>query len=206
MLLLGFLFTIQIRSQASAQRYLSGQDNTSLALLITGLSQANNRLVQAQVDANDQQNRLLADLGSNDQSAPALQRQLTQLQIINGSVAVHGPGVRLSIGFKLQSFELQDLANVLRQLGAEAVAIDAHRVVASTVIADANGAATIDGEKATTPYTLLAIGDPTALEAGAKEIVGTLSPRGSVVLVTESDIHISAVSKAGPIVYSSYGG
>jgi len=202
---LGFLFTIQIRSQASAQRYLSGQDNTSLALLVTGLSQANNRLLQSEIDANEQESRLRADLASHNQSAPALQKELTQLEIINGTVAVHGPGVRLSIDFKLQSFEIQDLVNALRQLGAEAVAINSHRVIASTVVGARSGAITIDGDQISTPYALLAIGDLTNLEAGVKDIVGTLSPRGSVSMVTEADIHISAVTSARPIVYSSYG-
>ena len=51
---LGFLFAVQVRSEATAQQYLSSQDNVTLGLLITGLSQANNRLVLARVELSNQ--------------------------------------------------------------------------------------------------------------------------------------------------------
>ena len=205
-LVLGLLFTIQVRSEANAQRYLDQQDNVTLGLLITGLSQANNRLLLARVDLAQQEQQLQADLSGHDQHAPALRRELTQLQIVNGLVPVHGPGVQLTIGFKLQSFELEDLSNAFRQLGTEALSINGHRVTARTAFGDKGGQATIDGGAVTAPFTVLAIGDPAELSSGAQEILASLKPRGRVSLQQLATVHINALAPERPAVYSTFGG
>ena len=203
-LVLGFLFTIQVRSQAVAEQYLEQQDNVSLGLLITGLSQANNRLVLARVDLAEQQQRLTQDVQSKSTEPPSLSQELNQLQVVNGNVPVSGPGVQLQIGFKLQAFELQDLANVLRQLGAEAIAINGRRVTARTAFVDSGGHVEVDEEAISAPFTVSAIGDPTALGAGGQDIVAQLKPRGAVTLQQIPTIRIAAVVAQRPVVYGSF--
>jgi len=204
-LLLGFLFTIQVRSQDTVQTYLQGQDNVSLGLLITALSQANNRLVLQRVDVSQQVERLQADLASGSSAAPALQAQLTDLEVLEGRLPVHGPGVQMTIGFKLQAFELEDLGNSLRQLGAEAVQVNGRRVTARTVYADRGSGVAIDGRAVSAPFTVLAIGDPATLLGGAQDLVTQLSPRGSVTLTQLADVDVSATAPQRPAVYSSFG-
>ena len=203
-LLLGFLFTIQVRSQDTAQRYLASQDNVSLGLLITALSQANNRLVLERVDVSQQIQRLQADVTSGA-AAPALQAQLTRLQVVAGKVGVHGPGVQLTIDFKLRAFELQDLSNSLRQLGAEAVQMNNHRITARTVFGERGSAVTIDGETVAAPYTIRAVGDPQALGTGAQDLVTQLSPRGGVALNQGADVRVDATVPQRPTVYAGFG-
>ncbi|MDQ6748064.1 MAG: hypothetical protein M3010_08190, partial [Candidatus Dormibacteraeota bacterium] len=91
-LVLGFLFAVQVRSQATAQRYLTGQDNVSLGLLITGLSESNQRLADARGEAQGQVQQLTAEAASGGNPAPTLRRELTTLEIVDGTVPVHGPG------------------------------------------------------------------------------------------------------------------
>jgi uncharacterized protein YlxW (UPF0749 family) len=201
---LGFFFTVQVRSQAAADRLLSGQDNVTLGLLITGLAQSNQHLVQARGDLSQEEQQLAAAANSPNTARQQLQHQLSQLQIVNGTVPVHGPGVELQVAFKMQAFEIQDLGNALRQLGAEALSVNNHRLTARTVIGERSGALVIDGEPVTAPYDFLAIGDPPQLASGAGQLVTQLRSRGLVSLDQLPDLHITSVVPDRPQVYSTF--
>jgi uncharacterized protein YlxW (UPF0749 family) len=201
-LILGFAFTIQVRSQATAERLLSGQDNVTLALLINGLAQSNEQLVQTRSDLTSEAQKLQAAADSNRSVAPALTDQLTQLQVLDGTVPVHGQGISISIGFKMQPFELQDLGNSLRQLGAEATAVNGQRLTAKSVIGSKDGNLTVDGNTINAPYHLQVIGDSSKLSTGAKSVVATLKTRGDVQVDATPDVRISAIVPARPEVYS----
>jgi uncharacterized protein YlxW (UPF0749 family) len=202
---LGFFFTVQVRSQAAADRLLSGQDNVTLGLLITGLAQSNQHLLQARSDLSQQEQRLAAAATSPNSANQQLQEQLSGLQIVNSTVPVHGPGVDMTVGFTMQTFELQDLTNAMRQLGAEALSVNDNRVTARSVIGSKNGTLTIDGRTISAPYALLAIGDPPQLASGAAQLVTQLRSRGQVSLTQQADIHITSVVPERPVVYSSFG-
>jgi uncharacterized protein YlxW (UPF0749 family) len=202
---LGFFFTVQVRSQATADQLLSGQDNVTLGLLITGLAQSNERLVQARSDLSAQEQQLAASATSPNSARQQLNRQLSELQVINGTTPVHGPGVEMKVGFTMQTFELQDLANALRQLGAEALSVNELRLTARSVIGEKNGVLTIDGETVNAPYDFRAIGDPVQLSSGATQLLTQLKSRGPVSLDQQADIHVSAIVTERPLVYSSFG-
>jgi uncharacterized protein YlxW (UPF0749 family) len=202
---LGFFFTVQVRSQASADRLLSGQDNVTLGLLITGLAQSNQHLAQARGDLSQVEQRLAASATSPNSASQQLQEQLSRLQVINATVPVRGPGVELTVGFAMQPFELQDLTNAMRQLGAEALSMNDSRVTAKSVIGGKNGKLTVDGRTISAPYDFLAIGDPPQLAAGASQLVTQLKSRGQVSLDQQADIHIASVVPERPVVYSSFG-
>lgn len=203
-LALGFFFTVQVRSQATADRLLSGQDNVTLGLLITGLAQSNQQLIQSRGDLSAQEQRLAASATSPNSADQELHRQLSELQIINGDVPVHGPGVELRIAFTMQSFELQDLTNALRQVGAEALAVNDHRLTARSVIGEKDGAVTVDGATVPAPYDFLAIGNPAQLLTGADQLGTQLKSRGTVILSQQADVHISGVVASRPEVYSTF--
>jgi uncharacterized protein YlxW (UPF0749 family) len=203
---LGFFFTVQVRSQAAADQLLSGQDNVTLGLLITGLAQSNQRLVQARSDLGQQERQLAVSATSPNSATQQLNQQLSQLQIINGTVPVHGPGLELKVGFTMQSFELQDLANAMRQLGAEAMSVNDRRVTARTVIVEKNGAVNIDGKSMSAPYDFLVIGDPAQLFSGASQLLTQLKARGNASLVQQGDVRITALVTERPQVYSNFGG
>jgi uncharacterized protein YlxW (UPF0749 family) len=202
---LGFFFTVQVRSQATADQLLSGQDNVTLGLLITGLAQSNQRLVEARSDLGRQEQQLAASATSPNSASQQLRQQLSELQVINGTVPVHGPGVEMKVGFAMRSFELQDLANAMRQLGAEAISINDRRLTARTVIGETNRALTIDGKPMPAPYDLLVVGDPAQLISGAGQLLAQLKARGNATLAQQADIHIAAVVPERPQVYSNFG-
>jgi uncharacterized protein YlxW (UPF0749 family) len=202
---LGFVFTVQVRSQAAADRLLSGQDNVTLGLLITGLAQSNQHLVQARGDLSQEEQQLAAAANSPNSARQQLQQQLSRLQIVNGTIPVHGPGVELRVSFKMQAFEIQDLSNALRQLGAEALSVNDHRLTARTVIGDSNGTLMIDGQPVSAPYDFLAIGDPPQMASGAGQLVTQLRSRGQVSLDQQADLRITSSVPDRPQVYSTFG-
>ncbi len=68
--------------------------------------------------------------------------------------------------------DLQILANGLWQAGAEAVAINGHRLSSLTAIRSAGDAITVDFRSLTRPYRVEAIGDPRTLPARFVETAG----------------------------------
>ncbi|GAA1831803.1 DUF881 domain-containing protein [Microlunatus capsulatus] len=126
-----------------------------------------------------------AALGS-DGTAQQLEGQIATLGPVAGTVAVTGPGVVVVVddapeaadaaepGDRVLDLDLQILANGLWQAGAEAVAVNGHRLSALTAIRSAGDAITVDYRSLNRPYRVEAIGDPRTLPAGFAE-----SPAGA---------------------------
>jgi len=202
---LGFLFAVQVRSQATAQAYLTGQDNVSLGLLITGLSQSNQQLADARGEVQQQLAALRVEAATGTNPAGTLGQELTQLEVADGTVPVHGPGLVLTVSFALHDYEVQDLANALRQSGAEAIELNGHRVTARSVIGEKSGQATVDGQSITAPYAVSAVGDPAKLASGAESISASLKARGGVNVDQQADIKIAVTVPERPVIYSNFG-
>jgi uncharacterized protein YlxW (UPF0749 family) len=116
-----------------------------------------------------------------DAAAQRLEREIATLGPRTGAVAVTGPGVVVVVddaagpdagaeaGDQVLDLDLQVLANGLWQAGAEAVAINGHRLSSLTAIRSAGDAITVDYRSLTRPYRVEAIGDPRTLPAGFAE-------------------------------------
>ena len=101
--------------------------------------------------------------------------QLTGLGVDAGTIAVTGPGVAVTVddagysvgtsGGVILDTDLQLLANGLWQAGAEAVAVDGHRLTSLTAIRFAGEAITVDYRSLTPPYVIEAIGNPDTMPA-----------------------------------------
>lgn len=96
-----------------------------------------------------------------------------------GLTAVRGPGVQMvfsdatgtcSTGrvedCRIQDVDLQLATNVLWGLGAEAIAVNGERIIATTAIRSAGSSVLINYRVLTSPYTIEAIGDGEALRDG----------------------------------------
>jgi len=204
-LALGFVFVVQLRSQAVVARSLATQDDTSVALLIDDLNRANNQLTQ-QVDALTQQQAALQQaLASGGTDAKAIEGALTDLRVVNGEVPVHGPGLEIRIDGSIADFELEDALNSLRNAGAEAISLNGYRLVASTPIGTAAQGLEIDGHPVSSPFDLLAIGDPDQLGPAADLSASSLQTRVQVIIARQTDIAISGVITPKPMVYAEAG-
>lgn len=135
---------------------------------------------QLQAD-NGRRSRQIARLQTaaiGDQN-PALLARLAADGVSAGAVAVRGPGLRITVqdsaaasqdpehanpDQRVQDVDLQIAVNGLWASGAEAIAINGHRLTAVTAIRSAGSAILVDLIPLTSPYGIEAIGDPAHLE------------------------------------------
>lgn len=107
---------------------------------------------------------------------------MSTLDPVVGTVAVTGPGLQITVddadgttdGTRDQvlDVDLRTMVNGLWQSGAEAVAINGHRLSALTAIRGAGDAITVDYRSLTRPYRVEAIGDPLTMQARFVESAG----------------------------------
>ncbi|MGA4668348.1 DUF881 domain-containing protein [Propionibacteriaceae bacterium Y1923] len=131
--------------------------------------QAELRRQLTEVDAEVEQ--LQAQAVGKDSSTAA---QLSTLGVLSGATAVTGPGVVIIVDdsttqdsdvSQVLDQDLRQLVNGLWAAGAEAIAINGHRLSSRTAIRGAGSAITVDYTSLTRPYTVEAIGDPDTLPA-----------------------------------------
>lgn len=129
---------------------------------------------------NDRRSQEIADLqataiGVQD---PALLARLAADGVSSGAAAVSGAGLRITVqdsaaaredperanpDERVQDVDLQIAVNGLWASGAEAIAINGHRLTAVTAIRGAGSAILVDLVPLTGPYVIEAIGDPAEL-------------------------------------------
>lgn len=114
-------------------------------------------------------------------AAQQVKGQLDEQRTVAGLTTLHGPGLTVllhdgadpndpndrSLGWTVHYQDLQDIVNLLWASGAEAISVNGQRVVPTTAFHYAgvnilvNNASRLNG-----PYTVTAIGDPSALANG----------------------------------------
>ena len=114
-------------------------------------------------------------------AAQQLNSQLDQERTIAGLTALKGPGLTVllhdapnpndpndqSLGWLVHYQDLQDIVNLLWASGAEAVSVNGQRIVPNTSFHYAGVNILVNNaSRVTGPYTLTAIGDPSALASG----------------------------------------
>ncbi|MFP5415469.1 MAG: DUF881 domain-containing protein [Actinomycetes bacterium] len=129
-------------------------------------------------------NREIAELGLVARGLdPSAQQRYDQLASWTGAVPVSGPGVRITVddgadsevrGSRVVDADLRMAVNGLWASGAEAVAINGHRLSVRTPIRTAGDAITVDYRSLSRPYVVEAIGDPQPLEAAFRASEGGL--------------------------------
>ncbi|GLG01107.1 UPF0749 protein YlxW [Alicyclobacillus hesperidum subsp. aegles] len=184
---LGFMIAVSYRQNHVA---------AALGVLDTGSSAVNRQLTQrlSELKASNQEaDQTLANLtaeiaqyeqksAGSSQSLQDLQAQLSGERILAGSTPVHGPGVVLTLNdgdsggtdieqILAHDWNIRNLVNELFTAGAEAVAINDYRVVATSAIQCQGPVVSVNGHRLGAPFTVSAIGDPATLTS-ALEIQG----------------------------------
>lgn len=203
-MLLAFVGTVQLRSQAEVQRTLEGQDPAALAFLIDDLHRANDELAAEAAVLSGQ--RAALQSGGGDDAGAAISAEAGRLRIVQGILPVHGPGLLLVVDAPLTALDLQDAVNSLRGGGAEAVALNDHRVVTGSAITDDAGSVVIDGVSTRGPWTVAAIGDPIRLQTTADVMTRSLRSDPRVRRADyrfEPDLVIRSTVAPRPFVYGT---
>jgi uncharacterized protein YlxW (UPF0749 family) len=111
----------------------------------------------------------------DDDAARSVESQISLLDPVVGNAAVTGPGVLIVVDDspsaaadardRVLDIDLQVLVNGLWEAGAEAIAINGHRLSNLTAIRNAGDAITVDYRSLTRPYRVEAIGDVHTLQS-----------------------------------------
>lgn len=213
-LLLGLALVTQLR-QTRAEG-LSALRQSDLVRILDDVNEREDRLQDdaRQLQATEQ--KLQSGSDTSKAALDAAQSRLDTLQVLTGTVAAHGPGIRLIITDPkgdVGAATLLDTVEELRDAGAEAIQIGTVRVVASTSFVDAsdagsdtgsdsgsgNGAISVDGTTLDAPYVLLVIGDPQTLAAALSIPGGVLDTvkqqNGVGTVTTEQQVQITALHR-----------
>lgn len=163
--LLSFAIVCQINFEYNSARALENQSTETLVTMVRNLNEYRANL--------DDELNALEKSQSNLSATAALERQLQASRIFAGQIAVHGPGVSVTItaDYDIYDMDVIDIANELKVSGAEAIAINNHRLGAKSHLiseTDQNDQLylSLDGERLLTPIVITAIGDPATLEKG----------------------------------------
>ena len=211
--LLGVAIVTQVRQTGSGDSLETARP-ADLLVLLDSLQQREATLNTEVADLQQTLNALQAS-GSSDQAAiENAQARLAALSILIGTVAAVGPGVTIDIQDNARGVSpetMLDVINELRAAGAEAMEIRARdmpgvRVGVDTWVAGVPGALIIDGVTVSSPYSVLAIGDPPTL-AAAMNIPGgamdSVKRVGGVMTVTQSEtVEVTALRQPKPRQYA----
>lgn len=179
--LLGFLLTHQIAAQDKLASAAVGGGLSQTAVETSELIKNIDKLEQEKQKLDEQKIKLGA---SNQDSESALQEDIERLQIISGKTQVEGQGINISFDKPISASDLIDLANVLRNIGAEAIAVGGKRIVATTGFSQ-------DDIKA--PLTVSAIGKKELLKEAVSRRGGILEQIGQGAVVEYGNLTLPAV-------------
>ena len=174
--ILGFLLTVQFRSQAAR---LPEREQSRLAT-----AEAVERLEDDQRQLKDRIAELRAQLTTLQHSAsPAssgalVSADLDQQRLVAGLMAVHGPGIAVTLddstrapapsddanSYIIHDYELRDVVSLLWLSNAEAIAINGERLVNSSSLYCVGSTILVNDTRLSPPYEIKAIGDQQALE------------------------------------------
>ena len=171
--LLGLLLVTQYHTQRQISAGAVTQSSADQAVIISGLVQGNAQL-RTEVQAL-QASLLASEQATGQGNLEAMVTDLNRLRAVNGLVEVAGPGVEVTLDGSVTALDLQDLVNEARNAGAEALALNGHRLVARSVLVGSEGAIVLDGLRLTAPYRLQAVGPAESLERALTRKGGLLA-------------------------------
>jgi uncharacterized protein YlxW (UPF0749 family) len=171
--LLGLLVVTQLRTQASVTAF-AGLSSQDLTILVANLDDRNDQLRTEVATLERELEVLEQNTERGDMSIDELRADLRRLRLYAGIDPATGPGVSIVVRGPIDGRGIEDLVNELRHAGAEAMAIDAVRLVPGVVAAGAPGAVTLGGQQLEDPFTLNAIGAP-------DKLTGSLTRPGGII-------------------------
>lgn len=190
--ILGFAYMTQINNGTSTYETMS---ESELVRLINESNTQISNLTQRKSELNSQLNSLKTSANEQEQAKKIAEQNEQTSGIISGRLAAQGRGITIAITEgtkdKVDASIMFNLIEELRNAGAEVIAINDVRVVASTYIQDADAGLIADGTAIKPVYNIRAIGNPQEL-TNAVDIAGGVGAQlqvkyGSTVDVESSD-------------------
>lgn len=180
---MGFVLSRQFYWHKEVKRVTQPSVEEDMALQVNQLYKNNKKLEKESVKLKDEYRVLKAAVDNKDLARTALLQSLTEYQVVTGQIAVQGPGVIITFSDNLAMIQITDLINALRNIGAEAIAINGKRITLNTGW---------DDNTYTAPLKIEAIGDKTVLKESLERPGGIIEIIGQGKVATNNRITISA--------------
>lgn len=163
----GFAGITQMRTTAEDDTY-SGYREQDLIDLLTGLAGTTQRAEAEISRLEDIRDDLRSSTTARTAAIEEARREARALEVLAGTVAVTGPGIRVTIEEDrgtVRASAVVDMIQELRSAGAEAIEInDQVRLVAGSWAVQAGDGIEVDGVQLSPPYVVEAIGTATTLD------------------------------------------
>lgn len=177
-LLLGFLLSVQFRTQQIFLSDLSLQKTDDLVLMLKKLHDKRGELAKELSELEKQQRTFSADVNAGEMLTKGLRQEYQRQQIALGLLPVQGPGITITINTDspIVYLDLVDIINELWASQAEAIAVNGQRVTPWTNIFwnKQSLSLTMNGREIAFPCIIEAIGNPEKLESGLRLLGGVL--------------------------------
>lgn len=164
-LMLGIL----VRWQSDNRQHIAQAQNPEtqevVAVEVARLTNANTDLRKQLSDITQREYELQQAIVDKQSASETYQKEQDKADLVTGSVPVTGPGIRLVINDSLTNAQITDVLNALKNIGAEALAINDHRITPWFSEWRTN---------LTAPYTVVALGSPPVLAT-------SLTRRGGII-------------------------
>lgn len=169
-LVLGFIVVRQFYLQQKVNKVSQPEEGNAIAMEVAELIKNNDEL-QAEIDDLTGQKDILFSSAANQQAAnETIEKNLDKYRIILGQTKVEGTGVEIIFDDKVDSTQIIDLINALKNIGAEAIAINHQRL---------NQKSSVEDGIFYPPSRVEAIGDANVLEEALKRKGGIVEQIGT---------------------------
>lgn len=210
---LGFLISLQVQTQknVSAAEQISAERLNQMNSVLANSQAQNAKLLEVHRNLIDQLDAARKKVGTD----PQLLQQLNQLQILEGTQAVEGPGIQISIDdrdkkalFPLSTDDIARMINTLKFAGAEAISLNGQRIVSTTaVVLSGNSTILVNqvpiNRSEGIPYELDAIGDQDTLLDYFSKLEGPLlKQNGQTVSITRKTLSLPSFKGAYTFKYA----
>lgn len=171
-LLMGTLLSLQYQAQNRIATDLTMQRTENLIAMVRGLSEKRQKLDLEIIDLNYQLRTQMESYRDEKMLFINMQAELDKLNTVTGNALLEGQGLLVSIDQYMPILYI-DIINIVNELwaaGAEAIAINDHRITNYSTIFyaeyDDNMYITVNNIKLDFPIIISAIGDANNLEKG----------------------------------------
>ena len=169
--IVGFLLVGQLSGTEPEEAPLAAETEEDLARILANLNSEADALQTEIAELRVQLSELRRSTESEAAAAETLDAELRNLAVLAGTTPVTGPGVVMTIEDPDKSVAydaLIDVVQELRDAGAEAVAVNDHRVGVASAFSERDKTISLDGVTLRQPFRVAAIGQPATLDGGLK--------------------------------------
>lgn len=178
-LIMAFTITLQIRS-VSHNRIKSPETerSTELIALLQMEKEKNENLQSQLLTAKEDLYQYQQEAAVSSDYSKVLSSQLQRAEVLAGLTAVEGPGLIVTVkdsslpsgansnpnDYIVHDLDILWIINELNDAGAEAMQINGERVVSTSEIRCAGATVSINNNRVSAPFEIMAIGDSTNME------------------------------------------